>query len=413
MGANVDIVILGAGAAGMGAARRLAGSGLTTVLLEASSRPGGRAWTREINGFELDMGAGWLHSADRNALSALAADAGIPIDRTPPAWGVQFRDLGFTSEEQSAARKAYDDWLRRLATAPPANDCAADALAPGEYWNSYVRTIAGFISGAGVERLSAADYVAYDDCSTEANWRVPTGYGALIAQGLPAGVTLRLATPVEALELEAGAVEVSTRTGSIRARAVIFTASTGVLAGDTIKLPSELDPWREAARRLPLGHTEKFFLEITGDSPFEPDTQVLGNPRDPNTGSYYLRPFGRPLVECFVSAEGTRLLDDGGPSAVFTYALDQLSALFGAEIRRVLRPLAASNWGRSLRIGGAYSYALPGHAKARAELARPFERRVFFAGEATSRGDYSTVHGAYDTGVRAAEEALAALGASA
>jgi len=71
----------------------------------------------------------------------------------------------------------------------------------------------------------------------------------------------------------------------------------------------------------------------------------------------------------------------------------------------------ASGWSRMSRIGGAYSYALPGHAAARAALARPFEQRLFFAGEATSPQDFSTAHGAHDSGVRAAEEALAALDA--
>jgi len=408
----VDIVIVGGGAAGLGAARRLANSGHATLLLEASSRLGGRAWTREINGLELDLGAGWLHSADRNALADIATAAGNPIDRTPPAWGIQFRDLGFTRTEQMAARKTYDDWMRRLTTSPPASDCAADALVPGEEWNTYVRAIAGFISGARVERLSAADYAAYDEASTEANWRVPSGYGALIAQSFPTGIALRLATPATKLELGGDGVTITTASGKIRARAVILTVSTAVLAGDSLELPRELEPWRDAARLLPLGHTEKFFLEITGATPFEPDKQVLGDPREPATGSYYLRPFGRPLVESFLSAEGTGMLDSGGPSEVFDYALNQLGNLFGAEIRRALRPLTASAWSRTQRIGGAYSYALPGHASARDHLARPFENRIFFAGEATSRGDYSTVHGAFDSGARAANETLAALGAA-
>jgi monoamine oxidase len=89
--------------------------------------------------------------------------------------------------------------------------------------------------------------------------------------------------------------------------------------------------------------------------------------------------------------------------------MEQLCALFGSHIRGSLRPLAASNWGQMQHIGGAYSYALPGQASARRALARPFENRLFFAGEATSAGDFSTVHGAHDSGLRAAEEAISVL----
>ena len=92
-----------------------------------------------------------------------------------------------------------------------------------------------------------------------------------------------------------------------------------------------------------------------------------------------------------------------------TSAIDQLAALFGSTVRGYLRPLAASNKSRVTHVGGAYSHALPAHASARVELARPFEKRLFFAGEATHVHDYSTTHGAHDTGVRAAEETIAAL----
>lgn len=409
MTSEIDIVIIGGGAAGIAAAGRIARSGFTARLLEASPRLGGRAWTRHLRGMKLDLGAGWLHSADRNAWVGIADAANIPVDRTPPAWGVQFRDLGFTREEQSAARKTLEAWARVLAASPPASDRAADALIPDGGWNTYVRVIAGFISGAALEQLSAADYAAYEEASTESNWRVPSGYGDLVAGSFPPRVALSVSTGVESVELRTEGITVRTNRGDIRARTAILAVPTTTLAAGLIKLPASLGPWCEAASRLPLGQTEKFFLEIVGEAPFENDTQVLGNPRDVTTASYYLRPFGQPVVECFLSATGTRRLETAGSAAAFDFAMEQLGALFGARIRQVLRALAASDWSRIDTIGGAYSYALPGQRQARELLARPFERRIFFAGEATSAVDFSTVHGAHDSGVRAAEEALAAL----
>ena len=409
MSADVDIVIVGGGAAGVGAARRLAGSGLSTRLLEAGTHLGGRAYTHEIAGLELDLGCGWLHSAERNSWVQVADAAGVAVDRSKAAWGVQFHDLNFPPEEQAASWQAFEAWARRLSDSPPASDCAADALDASSEWNANIRAIVGFISGAKLEHLSARDYVAYDEASSENNWRLRSGYGALIASSFPRDVSLSLGTPVESLALSGEGVTVSTPRGAIRARATIVTVSTSVLAGETIELPRELDAWRTAARQLPLGLNEKLFLEITGDAPFENETHVTGNPRDATSASYYIRPFGWPVIECFFGGERARLLCEEGLAAGFAFAIEQLVNLFGADVRQRLRPLAGSTWSRMTRIGGAYSYALPGQVGARKTLALPFEQKIFFAGEATSVGDFSTAHGAHDSGVRAAMEAMAAL----
>jgi monoamine oxidase len=402
-------LIVGGGAAGIGAARRLAQTNLSTLLLEADSRLGGRAWTREISGLRLDLGCGWFHSAERNAWIALARAAGVFIDRRLPQWRHQFRDLGFSPADQARAGRSFAAWMQRLEHATPRSDCAADALDAHCEWNDYIRAVVGFISGASLECLSIADYRAYDEASSDDNWRVPTGYGALVAGSLPAEVALRLATPVQSIALDAKGIAARTPAGDVRARAAILTVSTAVLAGETLALPAGLEPWREAARSLPLGRNEKLFLEIVGDAPFETETQVLGNARQVSTASYYIRPLGLPVIECFFGGKGAHLIEESGPAAGFDFAIEQLAALFGAGIRGSLRPLAGSGWSSMPRIGGAYSYALPGHAAARNTLALPFENRLFFAGEATSPGDFSTAHGAHDSGRRAADEAVASF----
>jgi monoamine oxidase len=405
---NPDIVIIGGGAAGIGAARRLAQSGLSTLLLEASSRLGGRAWTHEVAGLHVDLGCGWFHSAERNAWIGIAEAAGVPIDRSHAQWGVQYRDLGFPSADQAAARQAFGTWMQRLHASHPRSDCAADALTPDGEWNNYIRTIVGFISGGNLEQLSVADYLAYDDASSDNNWRTPAGLGSVVARSFPVKVELRLATAAKSIALESKGVTVRTDSGDIRARAVLLTVSTAVLAREILELPAQLAAWREAAQRLPLGHNEKLFLHVDG-GPLENETQLLGNPRAARTASYYIRPMGLPLIECFFGAESARFVSENGPAAGFDLALDQLCALFGSAIRNSLQPLAGSGWGRMQYIGGAYSYALPGYAAARRTLAQPFEDRLFFAGEATSAGDFSSVHGAHDSGVRAANEAIRAL----
>jgi len=409
MNSEPDIAIIGAGAAGIGAARRLAHSGLSVSIFDALPRPGGRAWTYKTLAGPVDLGCGWLHTADRNPWTRIAEESGFKVDRGLTAWGEQFRGLGFPKAEREEARRAFALWSNRVATAPPASDRASDALDPEGPWTAYLQALSGYISGDELERISAKDYAAYDEASTDCNWRVPAGYGALISASLPAGTELHLATAVEALTTDERRVVLQTAGGTVKARAVILTVSTNVLAGGAISLPSALDPWREAAARLPLGNNEKLFLEIVGDSPFAPESHVLGDPHDPTTGTYYISPFGSPVIECFLGGAGARAATAEGHSAAFDRAIGQLASLFGSSVRRCLRPLVASDWTRTPSIGGAYSHALPGQADARVALARPFDDRLFFAGEATHTSDFSTAHGGYESGVRAAEEAIGAL----
>ena len=409
MPTEVDVAIIGAGAAGVGAARRLAGSGRSVVLLEASARVGGRAFTQRLAGMDLDLGCEWLHSADRNSWVAVAEQSGTPVHRGPTAWGVQFRGLGFSNSEQSEARNAFADWIKTMRERKADHDRASDTIDPASPWRAFFEARVGYISGVAPEDISVADYLAYEDAATGLNWRLPHGYGTLVAASFPRGIDLRLGAPLTALHLQGSGVDIETPQGNLRARCAILTMSNHALLSNAIELPRELAPWKDAASHLPLGRNEKLFFEILGDNPFAPETHVVGNPHDPRSGAYYIRPFGQPVIEGFFGGAGARMIAEAGPAAGFTFAFEELVALFGSDARRSLRPLVASNWSQQSFIGGAYSCALPEHAGARAELAHPFDDRIFFAGEATHPFDFTTAHGAHDSGRRAAEEAIAAL----
>ncbi len=405
---HADVAIIGAGAAGIGAARRLVAAGLAPLLLEALDRPGGRAWTVQAAGVPLDLGCGYLHSADQNPWTRIAEETGFGIDRREPGWDRQYKNLGADAAEWAEAQAAFARWGERLAGSPPGSDIAADALEPGSRYRAFLQAMSGYISGDELERISARDYAAYEAASTHRNWRLPAGYGTLICASLPASARLRPGTALQGIRLGEKRVVLETTAGTVRAAAVILTVSTHVLAGDAIRMPAALDPWREAAARLPLGADEKLFFEITDPGLFEPETHVLGNLHDPATGSYSLRPLGRPVVECFLGGAGARAMARSTPEAAFDRAAEELAGLFGGGVRAGLRPLLASGWTNTPSIGGAYSHALPGQAEARTVLARPYDDRLFFAGEATRPADFSTAHGAYLSGVRAAEEVLAA-----
>jgi monoamine oxidase len=190
------------------------------------------------------------------------------------------------------------------------------------------------------------------------------------------------------------------------------TVSTPVLADRKLGFVPPLDDKLEAAASLPLGLADKVFLELRGAEELEPDSQAIGNPRRSETGSYFLRPFGRPMIEAFFGGEAARMLEAEGRRGMVAFALEELVELFGSGIRRRLEPIAVSAWAKEPWICGSYSHALPGAADARRMLAGSVEDRIFFAGEACSPSDFSTAHGAYQSGVDAAESLLAVKGLS-
>jgi monoamine oxidase len=166
-----------------------------------------------------------------------------------------------------------------------------------------------------------------------------------------------------------------------------------------------------AAGGLPLGLANKLFLRLDGGLPGdENELFLVGSTRRRETMSYQIQPLGRPRINCFFGGRFAAQLERDGIAAMAAFAADELAGLFGNDIRRYLSPLAASAWRSDPFARGSYSYARPGHAGDRARLAEPVDDRLFFAGEACSPHFFSTAHGAYETGLAAAEAALKSLG---
>lgn len=161
-----------------------------------------------------------------------------------------------------------------------------------------------------------------------------------------------------------------------------------------------------AASELPLGLADKLFFALEGGEEIDDNAHLVGNPRSARTGSYTLRPFGRPIVECMFGGEGARAMEKEGLNGAADFAIGELCHLLGSEWRGKLRFVAGSAWGRETHILGSYSHALPGRRGARAVLRTPLDPRIRFAGEACSDGEFSTVHGAYNSGVAAAKALL-------
>jgi monoamine oxidase len=404
-----DVVVIGAGAAGLAAARRIATAPLSLHVLEARDRAGGRGWTvKDSSGLPIELGCGWLHSADVNEWCIIAATLGFALDRTRPQWRTQWKNLGFPPADHDDFRATLElFWDRLDAGGDTEKDVPGDTfLEPGGRWNGLINAISTYMNGVELDGLSARDFWRYRD--TGINWRVVEGYGTLIAS-LADGLDISFACPAETIDHGGRRIRIATPRGDIEARAVIVTVPTEVLAAGIPRFAPELPDKVAAAHALPLGIADKVYLRLTGGEDIPKDAHLYGAIDRVDTGSYHLRPLGRPLVEGYFGGEFARELEREGEAGFANFAIDQLAALMGNDIRKRLELIAASNWVRDPWARGSYSRARPGHADAREVLAATVDQRLFFAGEACSREDFSTAHGAYRSGVVAAEQAISAL----
>lgn len=403
-----DAVVIGGGAAGIAAARTLRDGGADVLLLEAGGWLGGRAHTAVLDGMPLDLGCGWLHSAGRNPFVAEADALGFTVDRTPPGWDTQWRDLGFPPDQLAALGAAYERFdARGLELAREAEDRPLADAVVDEAWRPALDNIAGYVSGAPMADVSLHDWAAYERAGTDENWRVREGYGALIAR-LGDGLPVRLGTPVRRVDNGGLRLRIDTDAGTLDARVAVVAVPTTVLASGAMAFTPELPDKQEAAAQLPLGLANKIFVRILdGAEELEPEAHLRGDPRRADTVSFKLRPFGLPMIEAFFGGAHAEALErDGAAGPV----IDELVGVLGSAWRDRLEPLAETRWRSAPFIGGAYSYARVGCRGARARLAEAVDGRLFFAGEATSRCDFTTAHGAWATGLAAGRDALAALG---
>jgi monoamine oxidase len=404
---SVDVAIVGAGAAGLGAAHALAGSGLSVIVLEARDRLGGRAWTvQALPDVTFDVGCGWLHSADQNTFVAIARQLGFELNTDLPPWRERAYGNAFPEHERDDFMGALDAFYERLAQAAQAGSDvpASRSLAPGNRWNPMIDAVSTWINGCELEQMSTLDWDAYED--TGINWRVRRGYGALIAAyGAPCPV--RLNCEVTLIDHAAGIIRVETSQGTLAAGRVIVTVPTNLIADEAIRFSPPLPAKIDAAAGLPLGADDKVTLALAGAESFPPEANLRGATMRTAMGTYHIRPFGQPCIEGFFGGRFARELEDAGEGAFAAQSIDEIAGFLGNDIRRRLTPLAESRWCHDPFARGSYSHALPGHAGDRAVLAESVDCRLFFAGEATSPGFFSTAHGARDSGERAARDVLA------
>ena len=400
-----SVVVIGAGVAGLAAARHLRHAGVRTTLIEAAPRMGGRAWTTGIGQDPFDHGASWLHDAERNPSVSLAIqddrlrrsgdrDERVFIDGRPA-----------TPAETAAYHAAWDELDQVVGPALNGPDTTlAAAMAPMAA-NPWARLVAQW-EGAIIAAADATDLGLRDwhrNRLDGTNMVAPAGIGAYIARHLATPV--RLNTPATRIIWSGPGVQVEAPEGTVQADAAIITVSTGVLAANAIAfdppLPHDV---LTAIHNLPMGLLSKVALPATGTGRLGlPDGALLVGQGARMTFNAWHQ--ARAHITGFI---GGRLAWDVAPDprAAEALARSELATLLGQDALKSLAPAAdITDWGTNPLFRGAYAYAGPGNAQARATLAHAFPaQRLIFAGEAPrTDGLAGTVAGAYLSGVEAAE----------
>ena len=408
---DVDVVIVGAGSAGLAAARTLAAAGLSFKVFEAMNRIGGRAWTStEHFGVPFDVGCAWLHAADRNPYFPEAQQAG---------WTLHHHDMNVdhlyyrkrrASETEEAAMKAADARMFALLEAHNGgvDDRLSSLLARGHAPRA-AATFAGPMDfGADEDEISIADFKAAADL--EPNYFSKEGFGALVTR-FGAGVPVELSTPVRKVLWDVPGVACVTDRGTIRARAVIITASPAVLAFEEIEFRPVLpNAHFEAFFDLPMGMLTKIPVEISG-------TRLGLNPFDDllieriaRHDIYFLCfPFDLDLMIGFVGGDFAWEISAAGEAAGVDFVVDRLCGIFGNDVRNHVGRAMMTNWGGERFIRGAYAAARPGKAAARAALAEPVADRIWFAGEHLAGPLIQTCGGARLSGESVARSVIESL----
>lgn len=406
-----DALIIGAGCAGIAAARALAARGKTCVVLEASSRVGGRAFTSDALGVPTDLGATWLHLANDNPLTGFATQFGFErLDHdTVRRRRLHLGDRFATEQEMrdfESADDAFEDAILRTAAEPGPDRSVADVMPRGGFWDASVAHWQGAqISAAEVGKLSLHDYAG--SLLGGPNLRLRAGIGTLverIAEGLP----VRREAKVARLRWGGPGVVAEGSFGALRAKAAVITVSTAVLsAGGIVFDPLLPDTHRDAAANLPLGLLTKVVFRAAGEDRL--DIAPFGGVRRRVTGpgdrpvSCVGWAFGEPFLECFAGGTLAWELSREGTAATEAHVRAELTRVFGARAQAALGPAIMSAWGTDPCFLGSYTHARPGHANARRILAEPLaDGRLCFAGEACDVRLAGTLAGAWNSGERAA-----------
>lgn len=405
--ADVDVVIVGAGAAGISAAKALRRHGRSAVIIEARDRTGGRAFTDTALGVPYDAGAQYIHWAERNPWKAIAVEMGVALadDERRPGRFLLFADGRPMPEADLRRRRGSFGLLdRRLdeigADAPDLS--VADAVAGLDPETAAIAGSALLLSlGEDAARISVKDY---QQLWSGDDFIVPSGYGALVSR-YGADLDIRTGTPAREIRWDGAGVAVETASGTVRARAAIVTVPVNVLkSGDIRFTPALPQTTRDALDGLGMGALTKLALKLDrARFDLGEGTMLLEAGRPERMLLIELFPDNRDLAIAMCGGDYARELARLGKAGATDHVTSLLVSMLGQDVRGVIGASSFPAWWTDPFAQGSYSVARPGRLSAREHLAEPIGGRIWIAGEATAGGGAMTVGGASLAGIGAAD----------
>ena len=400
-----DVAVIGAGAAGIAAARRLIARGLSVAVLEARDRVGGRAFTAAMRGHPIDLGAHWLHAGPFNPLVALGQARGEPLRRAAQDGHLWVGRRSGRPAEQAAFGRAFDvaDRAMTLAAGRRADAPAATAVPPSlGPWRARISLVHALVSGRPLDEVSLHDWpsLEYGD-----NFFIAGGYGAYLAR-LALDLPIRLSAPMAAIDTTGPGVKIRLADGgTLGVGAVIVTVPIPVLQR-SVRFTPPLPARTRAAIDGFLSGTYEHVVLHWPSAPFRGRDRLaslVGGRHQPP--GMLTRIDGTPFHYFELDAAFAQAADAlrCGPDAERRFARAVLAEHFGARALRDLSVPAVTGWRHDPWSRGSWAVVPPGHAPARATLGEPVADRIWFAGEANSRLQWGTAGGAYEEGTRAAD----------
>ena len=408
---DTDVLIIGAGVAGISAARQLKAAGIRTLVLEARDRIGGRVLTdTQTLGRTFDRGPYWLHNKATNPLVPLARAAGIPLLESSYEDGNIF-DRGLPSttpswKEATAAAMAWE--ARQLLPFARRNDRALGATLPNP--TPAQRHVANIFAVEMGEDPNLVSLQGYYDLEAGEDL-IPAPGMAPLVHGLAGGLDIRLNSPVSTLRWDGahGATAIGSF-GQVTARKVIITVPTGVLASGAIRFDPALPHAKQTAlANLPMGALEKVAMVLPMPLPDFPE-YALSNSHI-QQGQYHalVSAPDKAMITALIPGPVSRALHLEGAGALEAFALDLLKNVIGTTAR--VQASSSTNWQGDPLALGSYPHQSIGHANARKIYSEPIEDRLFFAGDGGDDSLAVTVGGAWRQGQKAAHIIARQLGA--
>jgi monoamine oxidase len=399
-----DVVIVGAGSAGIAAARRLLAQGLTVTMLEARDRIGGRTLTRSFRGHPVDLGAHWLHAGPINPLVKLGFERHEPLRRAPTDGHFYMRGKPGSRAERAALDRAFAMADRAMTQAANAREdqAAAKALPPGMGpQGRRVSDIHGLVSGRPLDEVSLHDFPSMEYAD---NLFIAGGLGGFVAR-LGKSLPIIVSAPVHAIDWSGQGVRIESAVGTLRAKAAIVTTPMAVLQADAIRfapaLPNEV---QQAIHGFTQGVYEHVILHWP-DAPFRgPDrlATLAGTHRSPP--GLLTRIDGTAFHFFEIDQPHAARFDKRDEHAPARFAREVLAEHFGHRALRNLSVMHATAWRHDPCSRASWAVIPPGLAGLRDSLKTPVGERIWFAGEALSRAQWGTAGGAWEEGERAAGE---------